>query len=124
MATNDADLLNQQRQRRKRVNRIKNGIVWTIAMWMLFSLIAIIILSVQVFQLNDRLGKLETGGIVAGTNSTGTETNDKEGESEESSIIPSESENGSENNTEDDRFANIVTGIDSPENMAVEGDTH
>ena len=124
MATNDADLLNQQRQRRKRVNRIKNGIVWTIAMWMLFSLIAIIILSVQVFQLNDRLGKLETGGIVAGTNSTGTETNDKEGESEESSVIPSESENGSENNTEDDRFANIVTGIDSPENMAVEGDTH
>ncbi|MBO5097325.1 MAG: polysaccharide deacetylase [Agathobacter sp.] len=122
MATNDADLLNQQRQRRKRVNRIKNGIVWTIAMWMLFSLLAIIILSVQVFQLNDRLGKLETGGVVACPNSSETETNGKGNESEEDSGLPSESETGSENNTEEDRFANIITGIDTPENMAAEGD--
>ena len=48
MTTNDSDLLNQQRQRRKRINRIKTGIITTIAMWMLFSLLAIIILSVQV----------------------------------------------------------------------------
>ena len=122
MATNDAELLNQQRQRRKRVNRIKNGIVWTIAMWMLFSLIAIIILSVQVSQLSDRLGKLETGGIVAGPNSSGTGDN-QNSESEDDSVIPSEPDAGSQN-TEEDRYSNIVTGIDTPDNMATEGDTH
>ena len=120
MATNDAELLNQQRQRRKRVNRIKNGIVWTIAMWMFFSLLAIIILSVQVSQLNNRLGKLEAGGGVYVPNSSGSEADVSE--SETSSSTPSESE--PETGTEEDRFANIVTGIDTPENMANEGDIH
>lgn len=119
MATNDADLLNQQRQRRKRVNRIKNGIVWTIAMWMIFSLLAIIILSVQVSQLNDRLGKLEAGGVVIPGSS---ESESSETESETDIIIPSEDE--SETTTEKDPYANIITGIDTPENMAGEGDTH
>lgn len=117
MATNDADLLNQQRQKRKRVSRIKNGIVWTIAMWMIFSLIAIIILSMQVFQLNDRLGKIEAGGIVIPNSSVSEES---ESESETDSVVPSETE--SESNTEEDKFANIITGIDTPENMALEGD--
>lgn len=117
MATNDADLLNQQRQKRKRVSRIKNGIVWTIAMWMIFSLIAIIILSMQVFQLNDRLGKIEAGGIVIPNSSV---SEGSESESEIDSVVPSETE--SESNTEEDKFANIITGIDTPENMASEGD--
>ena len=117
MATNDADLLNQQRQKRKRVSRIKNGIVWTIAMWMIFSLIAIIILSMQVFQLNDRLGKMEAGGIVIPNSSV---SEGSESESETDSVVPSETE--SESNTEEDKFANIITGIDTPENMASEGD--
>ena len=119
MATNDADLLNQQRQRRKRVNRIKNGIVWTIAMWMLFSLLAIIILSVQVSQLNDRLGKLEAGSVIVPDSS---ESESSESESETDTVIPSEDE--SETTTEEDPYANIITGIDTPENMAADGDTH
>ena len=44
MANNDSELLNQERQRRKRINRMKTGIVMTIAIWMLVSLLAIIIL--------------------------------------------------------------------------------
>ena len=124
MATNDAELLNQQRQRRKRVNRIKNGIVWTIAMWMLFSLLAIIILSVQVSQLNDRIGKLESGGIVVGPNTSETEDGHKDSESERDSVLPSEPDTDSENSKEEDKFSNIVTGIDTPENLATEGDVH
>lgn len=117
MTTNDAELLNQQRQRRKRVNRIKTGIIWTIAMWMLFSLLAIIILSVQVFSLNDRVSKLEAGGgsLVPDTNVS------EESESSENSQSSEETE--TESSTEN-LYANIVTGIDTPDNIAAEGDTH
>lgn len=109
MNTNDADLLNQQRQRRKRINRIKTGIITTIAMWMIFSLLAIIILSAQVISLRDRVSKLEAG---AGNVITGTDSSDKPENSED---LKTESE---------DIYANVVTGIDTPDNMAVEGDTH
>ena len=117
MTTNDAELLEQQRQRRKRVNRIKTGIIWTIAMWMLFSLLAIIILSVQVFSLHDRLGKLEAGGgsLVSDTNvSEESESSDKSQGSEDTET---------ESSTED-LYANIITGIDTPDNFAAEGDIH
>ncbi len=109
MNTNDADLLEQQRQRRKRVNRIKNGIVWTIAMWMLFSLVAIIILSVQVFSLNQKIGKLEAGSDWV------SETD----ESEDSGVTTETGDSESE-----DLYANVVTGIDTEDNFAAEGDTH
>ncbi len=116
MAKNDAELLNQQRRKRKRVNRIKNGIVWTIAMWMLFSLIAIIILSLQIISLSDRIGRLENSRV---PNSGGQfESTPPPSESETSVPTPSESE------SEEDRYANLVTGIDVPENMATESDTH
>ena len=43
MGTSDNDTLNQQRLRRRRVNRMKKAIVITIAVWMLGSLIAIVL---------------------------------------------------------------------------------
>ena len=45
MSTKDTKVLDQQRQRRNRINRMKNGIVLTIAVWMIVSLLAIIFLS-------------------------------------------------------------------------------
>lgn len=115
MTTNDEDLLEQQRRRRKRVNRIKTGIIWTIAMWMLFSLVAIIILSVQVYRLSDRLGSLEQAGA-------GSEVSEID-ESESESDSESETESTTESTTED-LYANVITGIDTEENFAQEGDTH
>ena len=44
MAENNYEAMEQQRLRRKRINRMKTGIIMTIAIWMLTSLIAIIIL--------------------------------------------------------------------------------
>ncbi len=130
MATNDADLLEQQRQRRKRVNRIKNGIVWTIAMWMLFSLVAIIILSVQVFRLSESISKLENESVVENTSevdeSGKNDSSNKDSQTEENSSI-SENETSSETESEaetEDIFANIVTGIDTEDNFAAEGDVH
>ena len=105
MATNDFEVLEQQRLRRKRINRMKTGIITTIAVWMLASMIAIIILSVQVVKLNYQLSEILKNGIVS--EQDGTET-------------------GSENtpNSEGHRFDNIVTGIDTEDNFAKEGDTH
>ena len=59
MNTNDAEILEQQRQRRKRINRMKTGIVLTIAIWMIVSLLAIMILTVQVIKLNSKVYILE-----------------------------------------------------------------
>lgn len=119
MNTNDAESLEQQRQRRKRVNRLKNGIVWTIAMWMFFSLIAIIILSVQVFRLNQQLSRLETATEFQTPGTSESQT----GEQESVSNSSSESQSETESDTED-KYLNIVTGVDTPENMASEGDVH
>ncbi len=105
MANNDSELLNQERQRRKRINRIKTGLIMTIAIWMFASLLAIIILSVQVFKLNKQVTAIMENGVVAGNMNAGTEAVDEQALDEES-------------------YANVVTGIDTEDNFAVEGDVH
>lgn len=45
MSTKDSEALEQQRQRRNRINRMKTGIIVTITVWMLVSLLAIILLT-------------------------------------------------------------------------------
>lgn len=103
MSTNDSDSLNQQRQRRKRVNRLKRIIVSSIAIWMLVSFIAIIVLIVQVVDLRRRVASIED-------------------RVEQSAVVKTEN-TSSDINTED-IFSNLVTGIDTPDNMAEPGDAH
>ncbi len=103
MAVNESELLEQQRQRRKRINRMKTGIVMTIAIWMLASLVAIIILSVQVVKLNHQVSDIIENGVEPGGISSDTESDDE---------------------SDENRFTNIVTGIDTEDNFASEGDTH
>ena len=127
MTTNDSDLLNQQRQRRKRINRIKTGIITTIAMWMLFSLLAIIILSVQVYKLHQTVGALQDSvsnmdNIVPGTQNSSVADKDTSTDSDVQSESD-ETQNSQETESEDP-YANIVTGIDTEENFAKEGDVH
>lgn len=105
MANNDAELLEEQRRRRKRINRMKTGIIMTIAIWMLVSMLAIIILSVQVFRLSSQVSDLMEHGV---------QVQETDSETESSEYIP----------LDEDRYANIVTGIDTEDNFAVEGDTH
>ena len=57
MGTNDSDILEQQRQRRQRINRLKTTIIMSIAIWMLVSFLAIIVLVVQVVKLNSKIYK-------------------------------------------------------------------
>ncbi len=105
MAVNEAELLDQQRQRRKRINRMKTGIVMTIAIWMLASFIAIIILSIQVVKLNNQVSDIIESGVKPGGISSDTESDEL---------------------SEDDevQVENIVTGIDTEDNLASEGDKH
>ncbi len=105
MANNDSELLREQRQRRKRINRMKTGIIMTIAIWMLGSFLAIIILSVQVFQLNKQVSALTQTGTIPGNVTQDTQQ----------STGPVLTE---------DQYANVVTGIDTEDNFAQEGDTH
>ena len=114
MNTNEMDAVELQRQRRKRINRIKSAIVFIITFWIIASLLAIVILSVQVALLNKRVKNLEqavSSGITIDSPSPGnTGTTEKDN-----------SEKTTENN---DRFANLVTGIDTEDNMASETDAH
>lgn len=79
---------------KSRVAKIKMGIVITITSWMLISFFAIIILTVAVININYRMSK------------SGMFMNNTEAEADLN------------------KNSNIVTGIDSVENMATEGDHH
>ena len=105
MATNDFEAIEQQRLRRKRINRIKTGIITTIAIWMLLSFLAIIILSVQVIKLNIQVSDIKENGLVVNQDDSTSQSDDT-------------------SDTDTNRFENIITGIDTEDNFASSGDTH
>ena len=109
MAANDFEIMEQQRLKRKRINRMKTGIIMTIAIWMMVSLIAIIILSVQVIKLNQQMDKLMTDNVVTGDTNTEKKPEEQPEKESQNSEVPS---------------TNVVTGIDTADNFAEEGDTH
>jgi peptidoglycan/xylan/chitin deacetylase (PgdA/CDA1 family) len=101
----------EQRLRRRRINRIKNGIVLTISLWMILSLLAIIVLSVQIIRFNNKLNQLESGS--SAVEETGME---EERLPEANADVPEEESQHD--------YSGVVTGIDSPDNMAGEEDEH
>lgn len=108
MSTKEAEVLEQQRQRRKRINKMKSAIIMTISIWMLVSFLAIIILTVQVIKLNSKFNKLELNNV---SNNVG------EISTEQQSEIPND-----ESKTKE--ISNVVTGIDTDDNMADKNDNH
>jgi peptidoglycan/xylan/chitin deacetylase (PgdA/CDA1 family) len=109
--TTEKDAKEQQRLRRQRVNRMKNGIILTISLWMILSLLAIIILSVQVFRLNNKIERFEA-------RSTAVSEADTE-QQEATEITPAAQETDSNLD-----FSGVVTGIDSADNLAGPEDEH
>lgn len=105
MAKNELTLQEQQRQRRRRVNRIKTCIIMTIAIWMISSFLAIIILSLQIVKLTDKVNQLR-----------------EENKANSSVEISTETEAGTQDTEE--RFQDVVVGIDTEDNFAREGDIH
>lgn len=112
MSTKDAQLLEEQRERRARINRMKTGIIMSIAIWMLVSFIAIISLAIAVIHLNSRVYKMELNLQSYNTTSSSDSTSKE-------SQVSDDSSSGSNLD-----YSKVVSGIDNEDNMAVEGDTH
>ena len=113
MSTKDSEALEQQRQRRNRINRMKTGIIVTITVWMLVSLLAIILLTVQVARLSSHVKRLEKAGQTTVSQNIPDSENVQAADTESS---------GQE--TQKSAYDKVVTGIDSGDNMAKEGDAH
>ena len=67
MQDKDTEAINNQRKRRKRIGRIRNGIIMTIAGWIILSIILIIVLFLQVIKIQHKLARFSSSEIpVAG----------------------------------------------------------
>lgn len=111
MSGKDTELLEQQRQRRKRINKLKSAIIMTISIWMIVSFLAICILTVQVVKLNSKFNNLEFNND-SNTGKPVTETQMNK---------DTQSKDTKEKDTE---LAKVQTGIDSEDNIAGEADEH
>lgn len=137
MSTEDQNRLEQQR-RRARIDRMKVMIVRGIAFWILFSLIAIIVLIWQTVSLRMELNQLrqqitETvssqGVVSSDTQKTQQDPDKKTGTDTQSDIEPEQStEPKVDSKTSGEAIQQQSTdeslSIDMPENMASEGDVH
>ena len=112
MSTKDAQLLEEQRERRARINKMKTGIIMSIAIWMLVSFIAIISLAIAVIHLNSRVYKMELNLQSYNTTSSSDSTSKE-------SQVSDDSSSGSNLD-----YSKVVSGIDNYDIMAGEGDTH
>lgn len=113
MSTKDTATIEQQRKRRNRINRMKTTIILTISIWMIVSLVAIITLSVAVVRLNNKVNRLSVSPEMT-QNGKETEQVTKETQTTETQKVQEE----------DKKFEHVVTGIDTADNKAKEGDTH
>lgn len=107
MSEKDTAAVDEQSRRRARINRIKIGIILTIFGWMLISFLAIIILTANVISLRRKLDRMDQ----------------RIQKMEEAQRAP-EQEQKPKDDDPPKSFGQVVTGIDSPDNMAVAGDEH
>lgn len=112
MNTNDTAMIEQQRQRRNRINRMKSAIILTISVWMIVSLMAIVILSVAVVRLNCKVNALA---------SSKTESIKSLSETVQTESQPADYQETQQNVS---RYDQVETGIDTADNMAEATDEH
>lgn len=117
MEEKDAAALRSERQRRKRVSKIRNGIVATVAIWMLVSAILIVTLLVKVISLEHRLNTLTMNPAYSSQIDTNQNTGTGDGKDSLESIPDTQS------NSEESKVS-LVSGMDEPDNLAKEGDVH
>lgn len=115
MEEKDSAALRDQRQRRKRVARIRNGIIFTIIAWMLISIILIVTLLVKVSLLEKRLNQFT---IDSTYNQTGEVSDTGKGESVGDTQMDYDTES-----MEDGEKVPLVANVDDSFNLAQEGDT-
>lgn len=98
-------VLEQQRQRRNRITRMKNVVIMVVAGWMVVSFLSIIILTAQVIYLNHRIDKLTV------RNDNPIQEEMTEQDNTENMDLQTESEN-------------VSTDMDTEDNLAKKGDEH
>lgn len=108
MSTEEQDKLQQQRDRRKRINRMKTGVIMMIFIWMIVSFVAIVALTVCLVKTNIKLDKFLDAGF------------EKQASTETTALTAGEEET----TAPESAYANVITGIDTDDNAAQEGDTH
>lgn len=114
MQDKDSDIVNNQRRRRKRVGRIKSGIIMVIAGWILISMVLIIALFIKLGAAERRLEKLETNIAKESTQSVDVQTSEN---------VPEGTETVTETE-EKEPVAPVASGIEDVNNLAAEGDVH
>ena len=113
MQDRDADIVNSQRRRRKRVGRIKNAIIMIIAGWILISMILIITLFIKLSLVEHKLEKFEKSSTETVVNTDNVQTSSE-----------TESEMISEAIEEEVNVPPVASGIEDASNLAAQGDIH
>lgn len=114
MQDKDSDIVNNQRRRRKRVGRIKSGIIMVIAGWILISMVLIIALFIKLGAAERRLEKLETNIAKESAQNVDVQTSEN---------VPEGTEMVTETE-EKEPVVPVASGIEDANNLAAEGDVH
>lgn len=114
--------LKEQRERRKRVNRIKTGIILTLVIWMLASMILTITLLCRVFSLQKQIDKLTAASMLTSEVQQGeNQANRQENIGTE---LEPETDRPMQNTQSGDNTPVVSIAANDENNRAQEGDTH
>lgn len=119
MQDHDAEVINNQRKRRKRIGRIRNGIIFTIAGWIIISMILIAVLFVQVIKIQHKLDQIVTVSTVEQTQQENAQKPESAGESVYTDVTEA-----TETKSDYDPVMPPATGISEEDNLASESDVH
>lgn len=119
MQDHDAEVINNQRKRRKRIGRIRNGIIFTIAGWIIISMILIAVLFVQVIKIQHKLDQIVTVSTVEQTQQENAQKPESTGESVYTDVTEA-----TETKSDYDPVTPPATGISEEDNLASESDVH
>lgn len=119
MQDHDAEVINNQRKRRKRIGRIRNGIIFTIAGWIIISMILIAVLFVQVIKIQHKLDQIVTVSTVEQTQQENAQKPESAGESVYTDVTEA-----TETKSDYDPVTPPATGISEEDNLASESDVH
>lgn len=119
MQEKDAEAINYQRKRRKRIGRIRNGIIITIAGWIFLSMILIIVLFVQVIKMQQKIDHI----VLVSSQEQSLQENSNEHEVSGDTLYADATES-TEIGKSYETAIPLASGISEEENYATEGDVH
>lgn len=122
MQDKDSEMLNHQRKRRKRIAKIRNGIILIIAGWIVLSMILIVALFFKMVSLEHKIDRLVTSSSEQNTD----QVNAGAAAKLSGGVIAEETEDTEIMQTEMtwDKVTPPATGISDEDNMASDGDLH